>query len=190
MTFDTTVPSVLVTACCAPIDVVVQPRLQRAGLRAGEERDRHALHVVEERDAQVVDQPFADARRVVALHAATASALANARPTARQRDDASRGARFVLAEWRVSIRDLHQQRRDRGRDRVEHHRDDEPDQRPLGTGGRSPRTRRIVAAVDPALRIASSRRKPMIVRWFIIRAARVPAAALGPRFRLRLECAA
>ena len=26
MTFETTVPSVLVTACCAPIDVVVQPR--------------------------------------------------------------------------------------------------------------------------------------------------------------------
>ena len=48
-------------------DVVVQPRLQCSRLRAGEEGDRHALHVVEQLHAQVVDQPLADARGVVAL---------------------------------------------------------------------------------------------------------------------------
>ena len=48
-------------------DVVVQPRLECARLRAGEERDRHVLHVVEQLDAQVVDEPLADASRVVAL---------------------------------------------------------------------------------------------------------------------------
>ena len=41
--------------------VVVQPGLQRAGLRAGEERERHALHVVEQRDPQVVDEALAHA---------------------------------------------------------------------------------------------------------------------------------
>ena len=61
MTFETTVPSVVVTACCAPITSLFEPRLQRAGLRAGEERERHPLHVVEERDAQVVDEALADA---------------------------------------------------------------------------------------------------------------------------------
>jgi hypothetical protein len=40
--------------------VVVEPRLERPRLRAREERDRHPLHVVEERDAQVEDQSFPD----------------------------------------------------------------------------------------------------------------------------------
>ena len=43
-------------------DVVVQAGLQRAGLRTREESDRHALHVVEERHPQVVDQALAHAR--------------------------------------------------------------------------------------------------------------------------------
>ena len=42
--------------------VVVQPADQRAGAGAGEERDRHPLHVLEDRPAQVDDQPLADAR--------------------------------------------------------------------------------------------------------------------------------
>ncbi len=41
--------------------VVVQPAGQRTGLRAGEERDRQPLHVVEERDPHVVDQALTDA---------------------------------------------------------------------------------------------------------------------------------
>ncbi len=41
-------------------DVAVDPGHQRAGLGAGEERDRLALHVDEHLGAQVVDQPLAD----------------------------------------------------------------------------------------------------------------------------------
>jgi hypothetical protein len=41
--------------------VVVEPRLQRTGLRAREEGEGHPLHVVEECDAQVVDESLADA---------------------------------------------------------------------------------------------------------------------------------
>ena len=44
-------------------DVVVQAADQGAGLRAGEEGDRHALHVVEQPDAQVEDEALADPRR-------------------------------------------------------------------------------------------------------------------------------
>ena len=47
ITFDTTPDSVEVNACCAPMHVVVEPADQRAGLGAGEERERHPLHVVE-----------------------------------------------------------------------------------------------------------------------------------------------
>ncbi len=41
-------------------DVVRQPGHERAGLRPREEGDRHPLDVVVERDAEVVDQAFAD----------------------------------------------------------------------------------------------------------------------------------
>ena len=40
--------------------VVVEPGDERAGLGAGEERERLALHVAEDLGAQVVDQPLAD----------------------------------------------------------------------------------------------------------------------------------
>ena len=50
--------------------VVVQAADERAGLGAGEERDRAALHVVEELGAQVVDEPLADPRRPAALEKA------------------------------------------------------------------------------------------------------------------------
>src|SRR5680860_1509879 len=44
--------------------VVVEAREQRPRLRAGEERDRQPLHVVEELDPHVVDEALADLRRV------------------------------------------------------------------------------------------------------------------------------
>ncbi len=47
--------------------VVVEPADQRAGLGAGEEGQRHPLHVVEHLGAQVEDQALADAGRVPAL---------------------------------------------------------------------------------------------------------------------------
>ncbi len=43
--------------------VAVEPAHQRTGTRAGEEGDRHALHVVEDRRTQVEDEPFADVGR-------------------------------------------------------------------------------------------------------------------------------
>ncbi len=49
-------------------DVVVEATGQRPGLRTSEERDRHPLDLGEQRDAQVVDQPFADSSRTPALH--------------------------------------------------------------------------------------------------------------------------
>ena len=49
-------------------DVVVQPADERAGLGAGEEGDRHPLHLGEQRDAQVVDEALADARAAPPLH--------------------------------------------------------------------------------------------------------------------------
>ena len=48
-------------------DVVVEPADQRAGLGAREERQRHALDVVEDPGAHVVDEALADARADVAL---------------------------------------------------------------------------------------------------------------------------
>ena len=48
--------------------VVAQPADQRAGAGPGEERDRHPLHVVEHRGAQVEDQALADRRRQPARH--------------------------------------------------------------------------------------------------------------------------
>jgi hypothetical protein len=49
-------------------DVVRQAGHERAGLRPGEEGDRHPLHVVVERDAEVVDQAFADRGAEPAVH--------------------------------------------------------------------------------------------------------------------------
>ncbi len=48
--------------------VVAEPADQCAGAGAGEERDRHPLHVVEHRGAQVEDQALADGRRQPAGH--------------------------------------------------------------------------------------------------------------------------
>ena len=47
--------------------VVVQPAHQGAGVGAGEERDRHPLHVVEHLPAQVEDQALAEAGRLQPL---------------------------------------------------------------------------------------------------------------------------
>ena len=44
-------------------DVTVEPGLQRAGLCTREEREGELLHVVEERDAQVVNETFTDPGR-------------------------------------------------------------------------------------------------------------------------------
>ena len=46
-----------------PDDVVVEPADECAGAGAGEEGDRHPLDVVEDRRAQIEDQPLAEGRR-------------------------------------------------------------------------------------------------------------------------------
>ena len=68
--FWTTVPMVLVTACCAPMTSLLIRLIERAGLDPGEERDREPLHVVEQRDPHVVDQALTDPGRVPALQEA------------------------------------------------------------------------------------------------------------------------
>ena len=47
--------------------VVVEPTDERAGLGAGEERNRHPLYVIEQLHSKVVDQALADPAREVAL---------------------------------------------------------------------------------------------------------------------------
>ena len=64
----TMLPSVLVTAVLRADDVVVQPAGERAGLGAGEERDRHALHLGEQRHPQVVDDALTDGGAAPPLH--------------------------------------------------------------------------------------------------------------------------
>ena len=60
--------------------VVVEPGDQRAGLRAGEERERLALHVAEHLGAQVEDQSLADPRGQPAVERRTSTALNSATP--------------------------------------------------------------------------------------------------------------
>ena len=72
ITFDTTEPSVVVSARCAPITSLFMRLIERAGLGAGEERDGHALHVVEQLHAQVEDDALTDLRREPALGVAHA----------------------------------------------------------------------------------------------------------------------
>ena len=57
-----TTESMSVKASCAPMHVVVEPAHERAGLGAGEERERHPLHVGEDLRPHVVDEALADAR--------------------------------------------------------------------------------------------------------------------------------
>ena len=63
MTFDTTVPSVFVTACCAPTTSLFRRDCSAPVCVRVKNAMRHPLHVVEQRDAQVVDEALADARR-------------------------------------------------------------------------------------------------------------------------------
>ena len=69
--------------------VAVEPLHQRAGLGAAEERERHALHVVEDRGAQVEDQALAHLRRHPAVGDGQAGAERSRAPatTAAMRED-------------------------------------------------------------------------------------------------------
>ena len=142
-------------------DVAVEPGLQRAGLRAGEERDRHVLHVVEQRDAQVADQAFADPGGEPTLHE---------REQRVGEREADRGEREPGDERAVLVGHggVEEAAEQQGRDRRGDRRADRPSAtKPIRNaryGRQNPSTRRSTSAVD-ALRLSSSaRRKPIIVR--------------------------
>ena len=67
MRLETIEESVSVKACCAPSTSLLSREIEGAGLGAREERKRHLLDVAEDLLADIVDQPFAHARRDVAL---------------------------------------------------------------------------------------------------------------------------
>ena len=72
MTFETTVPSVLVTACCAPMTSLFMRDINAPVWVRVKNDSGMALHVVEQRDAHVEDQTFADARPSSSAARATA----------------------------------------------------------------------------------------------------------------------
>ena len=86
MTLLTTDDSVPVNACCAPSTSLFSRLIERAGLGAGEERDRHPLHVVEDLGAHVVDQALADPRGEPALRSATSAGVEDRQPGDEQRE--------------------------------------------------------------------------------------------------------
>ena len=94
------------TARWAPITSLFMPADQRAGLGAGEEGDGHALHVVEQRDPQVVDEALADPGRPAALDERQAGLgerppRPSARP-ARRRPPRSSSGMATSMIWRIS----------------------------------------------------------------------------------------
>ena len=66
-TLDTTEPSVPVTARWAPSTSLLSRLVSAPVSLRVKNDDRHALHVVEQRHPQVVDEALADPRRQVAL---------------------------------------------------------------------------------------------------------------------------
>ena len=138
-TLENTVPSVLVTACCAPITSLFIRDISDAGLRAGEERQRLVLHVVEQRGAHVEDEALADPGRVVALHEREAGVEQGEEH--RAEGEQRRRAAVLLGDRGVDQRPQ-DERRHRADDRGEHHGDDEADRAARGTGAARRRTRR------------------------------------------------
>ena len=132
MTFETTVPSVLVTACCAPMTSLLRRDINAPVCVRVKNDDRQPLHVVEQLDPHVVDEALADARGEVPLH--------QAEDGVREREADGRAAEepdqlAVLVGDRVVEEAPEQQRRDRGHHGVEHDADEEPDQEgPVGPG--------------------------------------------------------
>ena len=115
MKFWSTVPSVLVTACCAPMTSLfsrdcsepVCVRVKNAiGIRCTWSNSC---------DPQVVDEALADACRVVPLDERE-HAVGEREPDRGQRDPRHQPA-VVLAGWRVSSRLLSSERGERGGDR-------------------------------------------------------------------------
>ena len=132
MAFDATVPERVGDGLLRADDVVVEPRHQRAGLRAGEERQRQPLHVVEQRDPHVVDEALADAGREVPLRQAE-DGVGEGEADGGAAQDPDQGP-VLVGDGGVEEAP-EQQRLDRGHDGVEDDADEERDQdRPVGPG--------------------------------------------------------
>ena len=118
MTFETTVPSVLVTACCAPMTSLLRRDCRAPVCARVKNASGMLLHMVEHRDPQVVDQPFADPGREPALH----EREQRVREGEADRGDRERGdERAVLVGNGVVDEAAEEQRRDRRGDRAGDH---------------------------------------------------------------------
>ena len=126
-------------------DVVVQPAHQRAGVGAGEEGDRHALHVLEHPAAQVEDQALAEAGRLQPLEQADARVeQGDARRSARPEPTTVLGAPSVDDGVDGPAGEHRRGHAEHGRDRGQHEEGD--DRAAVGAGERA----------DPAQRVAGS----------------------------------
>ena len=118
-------------------DVVVQTADQRAGLGAGEERDRHALHLGEQRDAQVVDESFADARAAPPLTRSPGPPRSSAATTTTIGED---GDQLTILVGDGVVEDgAERERRDQCDQRRQQDRHQEPGDDRRGTDGRTAR---------------------------------------------------
>ena len=133
--FDTTDPSVPVSARCAPITSLFMRLMSAPVCVACEERDRHALRVIEQRSTQFEDEALADLRRPPAL------AERQQRVTERDRHHQQRERRDHAV---VLLRDggvddaLDEQRRQDPDQRLEDDGDEERHAASSGRDGRSP----------------------------------------------------
>ena len=194
MTFDTTVPSVLVTACCAPITSLFIRDCSAPSLRAGEERDRHALHVVEQLRRAGRRSGLRRCAPRPALHERRASRWRTRAPTAPSASHAT-SARFVVGDGVCRAAPCSSS----GGTAVATAPSDDCEENPTS----APRYGADVGEdpphdlpVDVAARGSRlSRLKPMIVRWSIMRAVqpyrfRRPTPGLRGSSRLAVALAA
>ena len=109
-------------------DVVVEPRHEGARLCAGEEGDRHALHVVEQRDPHVVDQAFTDLGRIEPLEQRQRGGCDGDghRPQGKEQQEV-----LVAVLQGIVDQGPEQQRLHRSEAGGDDHGDEEADQRPL-----------------------------------------------------------
>ena len=104
-------------------DVVLQPRLDDAGLRAGEERELHRLQVIEQPHPEVARDAVADRRREPGLHDAEPRREQEQRDHQQHEPDEQRdvGAAAVDGEQCIVEDPLDDERRDDGDGRSRDH---------------------------------------------------------------------
>ena len=139
--------------------VVVEARRDRAGRRAGEEGDRHPLHLGEQRSAKVVDQPFADTSAAPPLHDRQPG-IGNGGGDGDRRQDGDL-ALVALRDRRVDDR-LEHERSDERQQRGGENRDEEDHDRRLVRPGEDPdATKRALPELDALHRVDIARHHRM-----------------------------